>query len=64
MTSLRNAGRVLESDADIEAHIQNRAQFLFAEFLPYLRRDVVHAARATHSPPEPAQGFWHVAQGL
>jgi len=34
---LRKAGQVLESDADIEAHIQDRAQFFFSEFLPFLR---------------------------
>jgi SAM-dependent methyltransferase len=34
---LRKAGQLLESDADIEAHIQDRARFFFAEFLPFLR---------------------------
>jgi len=34
---LRKAGTVLESDAAIESHIQDRAQFFVAEFLPFLR---------------------------
>lgn len=34
---LRKAGKLLESDADIEAHIQDRARFFFDHFLPFLR---------------------------
>lgn len=34
---LRKAGQALESPADIEAHVKERARFFFAEFLPFLR---------------------------
>jgi len=33
---LRKAGTVLESDADIEAQIQDRARFFFSEVPPFL----------------------------
>jgi hypothetical protein len=34
---LRKADKTLESAADIEAYVQDRAKFFFADFLPFLR---------------------------
>jgi hypothetical protein len=34
---LRKGDQALESAADIEAHVKNRAQFFFSDFLPFLK---------------------------
>ena len=34
---LRKGDKILESAADIEAHVKDRAQFFFADFLPFLK---------------------------
>jgi len=34
---LRKGDKTLESATDIEAHVKDRAQFFFADFLPFLK---------------------------
>lgn len=35
---LRKGDQALESPADIQAHVKDRARFFFSDFLPFLRK--------------------------